>query len=97
MTAIDPHARLQPGPGLLTSILTDDEVVILHPGTGLYFSLERVGAAVWRHLVTAPRTFAELTAFVEAHYAVSTEACRDDLAVFVEHLLGHDLLQRRDA
>lgn len=96
MPSIPDHTRLQPGPNLLASALTGDEVIILHPRQGTYFSLEHVGAALWRHLSAAPRTFTELTAFVEAHYQVSAQACRDDLEVFIDDLLAQDLLQRQD-
>ena len=90
-------SRFRPGPDLLTSALTEEEVVILHLKQGAYFSLDHVGAAVWRHLAAAPRTVTELTAFVEAHYQVSAEGCRGDLEVFLDALLAQDLLHRQEA
>ncbi len=89
--------RLRLAPDLLTSALTEDEVVILHPKQGTYFSLDHVGAALWHHLAAAPRTVAELIAFVEAHYQVSAEACRGEVETFVEDLLAQDLLDLQDA
>jgi hypothetical protein len=96
MPLLTDHTRLHPGPDLLTSTLTADEIVILHMGQGTYFSLDHVGAALWHHLATAPCTFAELADFVEAHYAVSPGVCRNDLAAFLEALLTHDLLRLQD-
>jgi hypothetical protein len=34
----------------------DGEVVLLNVVTGLYYGLDDVGAAVWRHLADAPAT-----------------------------------------
>ena len=86
--------RLRPNPGLLASTLAEDEVVILHLKHGTYFSLENVGATLWRHLAEAPRTLTELTTFVEAHYQVSAQTCRDDLEAFIDALVAQDLLYR---
>ena len=97
MLPIAADAVLQPGPDLLTSALSEEEVVILDPKQGIYFSLDHVGAAVWHHLVAAPRTFDDLVAFVAAHYEVAVETCRGDLEVLVKDLLDQDLLHLQKA
>ena len=96
MYSIADHTRLHPGPDLLSSTLDANEVVILNIRQGTYFSLDHVGAALWHHVAKAPCTFAELTAFVEARFAVAPGLCQDDVRAFIKTLLAHDLLCIQD-
>ncbi len=69
-----------------------DEVIFLHEEEGVYFSLDGVGAFVWRSLV-APRTFGDLVQMVLSEYAVEESDLREDLSQLVEKLAEKGLLE----
>jgi hypothetical protein len=70
-----------------------DGIAILDLRSNLYFSLNAVGAEVWRRLA-APQTEAELVAHVARHFGVAPGVCGPDLAALIEALAAHGLIER---
>ena len=68
-----------------------DEFVILGIKTGRYFSVEEVGAAIWRAL-QKPTTVAELCEQIVAKYNTSHVQCRADVIAFLEELRDEELI-----
>jgi hypothetical protein len=71
------------------------QMAILHPGSGMYFGLNAVGATIWEAL-GEPATRQELCARVMAEYSVSEEQCAADVARLIDSLLEHGLVKDRD-
>lgn len=69
-----------------------DEIVFLHEGDNVYYSLDGVGAFVWRSL-ESPRTVKELVGLVLDEYEVTEDQFRNDLAALATELSGKGLLE----
>ena len=70
----------------------DGELVMMGQEQGEYYGLRDVAASIWQHLAE-PRTSAELCALVAEEYDVTVDGCRDDVAAFLDELVGKDLVQ----
>ena len=77
-------------PGL-HAVEMDGELVMMGQEQGEYYGLRDVAASIWQHLAE-PRTTEELCALVADEYAVTADACRDDVAAFLDELSGKDLI-----
>jgi hypothetical protein len=76
-------------PQVITETI-EGEAVIIHQGTGAYYSIAATGAAVWAG-VEAEASLGEITAFIEGSYA---DAGADEVAAGVEGLI--DELRQED-
>jgi hypothetical protein len=73
----------------------DDEAVILHLDSGVYYALNEVGATVWS-LLREPRAVPELEAAIMAEYEVDAARCRADLLALLDKLAAEDLIEVRE-
>jgi hypothetical protein len=89
------HDVLQQKPGVASAEI-GDEVVFLHEDEGYYFSLDSVGAFIWR-TIARPHTVAEIVAAVTGEYEVAEDRVREDLAHLVPELLRLDLIVYKTA
>jgi Coenzyme PQQ synthesis protein D (PqqD) len=74
----------------------DDEAAILNLNTGVYFSLNEVGAWVWQFIQT-PRSVGEIEAAMLAEFEVEPEQCRSDLQALLADLDQNQLIEIRMA
>lgn len=75
----------------LHAVEMDGELVMMGQEQGEYYGLRDVAASLWEHLAE-PRTLEELVDLVSTEYAVAPDACREDIVVFLDDLLGHHML-----
>jgi Coenzyme PQQ synthesis protein D (PqqD) len=68
------------------------EAAILNLKNGIYFSLDSVGAAVWR-LIQQPKTFAEIREHLLHEYAVDRPRLESDLRELLAQLQKHGLIE----
>jgi hypothetical protein len=78
-------------PGL-HAVEMDGELVMMGQEQGEYYGLRDVAASIWQHLAE-PRTADELCALVAEEYDVTADACRDDVASFIDELAGKQLIE----
>ena len=78
-------------PGL-HAVEMDGELVMMGQEQGEYYGLRDVAASIWQHLAE-PRTTEELCVLVADEYDVTADACRDDVAAFLDELIGKELVQ----
>ncbi len=69
-----------------------DSVVILHVESGVYYTLDGVGALVWRTLLIGSATVDELQQRIMEHYDVAPIRCQVDLAALLQDLVQADLV-----
>jgi hypothetical protein len=68
-----------------------DEMILLDLETGTYFTLNSVGAAIWKHLETGTDREAAIAAVVE-QFEVGLETATADFDEYVTALTGEGLL-----
>ncbi len=69
-----------------------DEVIFLHEGEGVYYSLDGVGAVVWKALET-PQEFGEIVKLILGEFEVEEAELREDLAKLGTDLAEKELLE----
>ena len=86
------QARLLPnGEGLATKIF-DGEAIIINLSTGVYYSMENVGAMIWQ-MVEEGCSVGEIVAGITARYDVSIEQAEADAERLTRELLQEDLVK----
>ena len=68
------------------------EAAILHLGSGMYYSLDRVGARVWS-LVQSSTSFRRIRDTLIAEYDVTAERLEQDLTELLNALLAERLIE----
>ena len=76
----------------LQAVEMDGEFVMMGLDQGEYYAVKGVAATLWRHL-DVPRDLAGLCELVAAEYDVTPDACRDDVAAFVEQLANKGMVR----
>jgi Coenzyme PQQ synthesis protein D (PqqD) len=85
----------QPNPNVQGTTL-DGETVLLDFNSGRYYTLNRVGTAIWERC-TGNQSLQDIHATLCARFEASSERIADDLLALVTHL-GHEgllILERR--
>lgn len=75
---------------------TENETIILDPRSGAYFSLDAVGAEVWKR-VQSPLSFAQLKADLLELYDVPEDVLEPDLRALISELAKARLLNLKHA
>ena len=73
----------------------EGEAVILNLKSGVYYSLDAVGAFIW-NLIQEPKTVNDIRDAILAEYEVEIEHCERDLLALLEKLNAEGLVEIRD-
>jgi coenzyme PQQ synthesis protein D (PqqD) len=68
------------------------EAAILNLASGIYYSLDEIGATIWR-FVQEPKTVADIEAFVLSQYDVDADRCAGDVTAPVDALHAEGLVR----
>jgi hypothetical protein len=91
-TDISLDSRFAPRTEDIAAKVIDGEAIIINLTTGLYYSLENVGAAVWQ-MVADRRSVKEMAGAISERYDVTRDRAQSDLATFVDQLLTESLIE----
>jgi hypothetical protein len=69
-----------------------DEAAVLNLASGQYYTLDAVGATIWR-FVYEPRTIADIETRVLSEYDVDADRCAGDVAMLIDALLAEGLIR----
>jgi hypothetical protein len=83
--------RVQPVDGVAIAGI-DDEAVLLHVGTGVYYGIDPVGTRVWQLLVEGADE-ASIVDQLLREYEVTPERLRADVADFIDMLEENGLVR----
>lgn len=87
--------RFRPNDRECAAKVIDGEAVIINLLDGTYYSLDKVGGAVWE-LLSSGHTVNETSEAVTARYDVTIEQARRDVERMVDELMGERLLVAAD-
>lgn len=88
---IEPGSVVQARAGLLTSPLSETELVMLDADHGAYFGLESVAKTIW-DAIAEPLPVREVSALVHAHYEIDETTAETDTLEFLTALRAADLI-----
>lgn len=75
----------------LQAVEMNGEFVMMGVDQGEYYAVKGVAATLWRHLAE-PRDLDTLCALVAEEYDVTPDACRADVAAFLQQLSGKGMV-----
>jgi hypothetical protein len=90
--SINSNQTFRPVPEAVMRALAG-ESVILHLGSGQYFSLDAVGTRIWQ-LLEAGRSRDDMLAALLDEYSVTREELEQDIDTFVQTLLDNGLVEK---
>lgn len=93
--SLSPQSCVSRRSDVLTSSV-GEETVMLDVEKGFYYGLDPVATRIWDLLAT-PMRVADLCAQLVVEFEVTPEACRTDLAAFLESLRENGLIDVTDA
>ncbi|NLD64883.1 MAG: PqqD family protein [Bacteroidales bacterium] len=70
----------------------DDELVLMSPTAGFYYSLDPVGSRIWELLSEKPSTVDELADRLMEEYEVDRETCLNDVLAFIDDMAARKLI-----
>jgi hypothetical protein len=88
--------QLRPNQQEIAASILDGEAVMINLSTGMYYSMDQVGASVWE-LIAGGRTPAEIAGSISRRYDVSLVQARDEIYNLIEQLLAEGLVLPSDA
>ncbi len=86
------QARLFANKEGITSKLFEGEAIIVNLSTGVYYSMEKVGAMIWQ-MIEEGCSLQEITAAITARYDVSSEQTQADAERLIRELLQENLVK----
>jgi Coenzyme PQQ synthesis protein D (PqqD) len=89
-TSVSLISRVRPNQRVLFQKL-DQEAVLLHLESGIYFGLDRVGMDIWRMLPESD-SLQQVAQSISTQYGVSDNQSQQDLIELIEQMLQHDLV-----
>lgn len=75
----------------VTAKVMDGEAVIIHLGTGIYYSMEGVGCSVWESITSGSDTDS-IAESVAGRYGVDREMAAADIERLVSELIAQELV-----
>lgn len=85
------HTRLRRKDDDIVAKVMDGEAVIINLSTGIYYSIDQVGAAMWE-LIEQGSSLDEVASAIVARYDVQPAQAHDDVARLGGELLHHELV-----
>lgn len=71
----------------------EEGIAILDLHSNTYFSLDPVGASVWRAIEAGPSTLDDLARGIAGEYDVAPDVCRPDIAGLLDDMMQHGLVR----
>lgn len=88
---LDSNTRVRPNTVDVAAKVIDGEAIIMNLSNGLYFSMDRVGSAIWE-MVEAGLSVEEMGSALGARYEVSRDVLDADVSRIVAELLAENLV-----
>lgn len=85
------HTRLRRKDDDIVAKVMDGEAVIINLSSGVYYSIDHVGATMWE-MVESSSSLEEVVAAILARYDVPQALARDDVLRLAGELLQHELV-----
>ncbi|MCX7863290.1 MAG: PqqD family peptide modification chaperone [Bacteroidales bacterium] len=75
----------------ITFSTIDDEIVLIHPDEGKYYSFNKIGSEIWK-LLAHPITLNEIKHHLLQRFQVSEEQCVQEVTAFLKQLSEKKLI-----
>lgn len=89
--SLTPETVIMRRSDLMTSQLSDTELVMLNLQRGTYYGMADTAQVIWSYL-DAPRSIAAICTYLQTRYVVDSETCKREVLGFVHELLQDELV-----
>jgi hypothetical protein len=89
---LNPADRLVVSSGEVAAEIIDGEAIIMNLSSGMYYSMDRVGAVLWEWLARG-HTMEEIVEGLSARFAVAPSVARADVETLFGQLIQEGLVQ----
>lgn len=93
---MNPSEQVSPHPDVVDTELNDEETVLLHLATKVYFSLNATGTRVW-HGLKKGLTLDEISRRLQQEFDVEPARADEAVAALIAELRAQHLVQERAA
>lgn len=73
----------------------DNEIMLLHPDSGKYYSFNKVGAYIWE-LLSEPISYEKIIAELLIKFDVEKSQCESDTQNFLQSLLEKNMIEKKE-
>jgi Coenzyme PQQ synthesis protein D (PqqD) len=94
-TMVTSSSRFAINTSEVTGQVIDGEAIIMNLATGMFYSIDNVGASIWTWIEQG-FSVGEITAQITAHFDVSEDRARSDLEDLAGQLIAENLVEVRD-
>ena len=88
---IDLNTLISRREDLMTSELSETEVVMLNVERGYYYGMQETSTLIWKHL-SEPRSVSAVCDYLMTQFAVERETCEKEVLAFVKELFKDGLI-----
>ncbi len=86
-----PQTKIQPHTGVLTTTLSETEVVLLHTQTSHYYTLNATGSQIWQSL-SAQHSLGEISQQLADTYAITEREAEAAVQTLLQELHAEKLV-----
>lgn len=79
----------------LLSSRMDQEIVMMHPENGKYFSLNPIATRIWELLIT-PKTIDDVVNNLLSEFDVEPQICKNETKEFIEKLIEKNIIEIKE-
>jgi Coenzyme PQQ synthesis protein D (PqqD) len=89
---LGPNDKLKPDPEVVVTELENEDTVLLHLGTKMYYTLNETGVRIWQMLRSGLR-IAEISDRLQAEFEVTPEKAKESVMNLVNELINEKLVE----
>jgi hypothetical protein len=87
--------KVKPDPDVVVTELDDNEAVLLHLGTKMYYTLNETGIRIWQ-LLSEGHSISEASKTIHKEYDILPEAAQKSVLNLSQELIVEKLIRRVD-
>ena len=85
--------KIEPDPDVVVTELDDNEAVLLHLGTKMYYTLNETGIRIWQ-LLSEGHSIGEATDTIHHEYDILLEAAQESVFKLTQDLIAEKLVSQ---
>lgn len=84
--------KIEPDPDVVVTELEDNEAVLLHLGTKMYYTLNETGIRIWK-LLSEGHSISEASKAIHDEYDILPDAAQKSVLNLAQELIAENLLR----
>jgi len=73
---------------------SEEELVVLHTGTGNYYTLNETGRNIWKYC-SEPKSLDEIVSYIASDYEIPVHQAQRDVLPYIQFLCLENLFEKK--